>query len=161
MSDIAEFERRILYALERIGAGMDRLGEGGGTSAAVEAIDVDVLKAELEAERATNAQLTERVRAIKERQETLVSGLERKVARLGEQLGQLEAELGRQRQLNGDLAALTRKLSDAARDGGADPGLINEALAAEVEALRAERAGEMAEMAEILAELKPLIGEMA
>ena len=41
-----------------------------------------------------------------------------------------------------------------------EPHLLNKAMLAELEALRATRLSEMAEMDEILAELKPLIGDM-
>ena len=165
MDDISELERRTLYALDRIGSALDR-AESGAPASATEAeaessIEVDVLKAELEAERTANAQLTERVRAIKDKQENLVAGLERKVARLGEQLDMLGGELNRQRRLNAELSDLNRRLADAARSGMTDAGLLNQALAGEVEAMRAARAAEMAEVAEILSELKPLIGEVA
>ncbi|HQY43367.1 MAG TPA: hypothetical protein PK450_04235 [Paracoccaceae bacterium] len=168
MDDVTELERRIMYALERIGTAVDQWPEAGFGSSAVAAtpvgetsIELDVLKAELEAERSANAQLTERVRAIKDKQENMVSALERKAARLGEQLDQLGAELQRQRRLNADLTHVNQALSDAARGGLSDPSLLNQALSTEVEALRAARASEMAEVAEILSELKPLIGEVA
>lgn len=159
MDDIAELERRILYALERIGAGMEKLPAAADPAAIPP--EVEVLQAELEAERAANAQLSERVRAIKDKQESLVSGLERKAARLAEQLDEQTADLERQRRLNSDLARMNRRLADEARAGLVDGQTINDALLAEVEALRAERASEMAEMAGILAELKPLVGEVA
>jgi chromosome segregation ATPase len=159
MTDLAEIERRILYALERIGSGLERLPAVAAVPG--ESIDVEVLQAELEAERATNAQLSERVRAIKEKQETVVATLERKAARLAEQLDEAAAALERQRRLNGELAAANRRLTDEARAGLVAPATIDAALATEVEVLRAERAGEMAEMAGILAELRPLIGEVA
>ncbi len=159
MTDLAEIERRILYALERIGSGLERLP--AASSAQGDSIEVEVLQAELEAERATNAQLSERVRAIKEKQETVVATLERKSARLAEQLDEAAAALERQRRLNGELAAANRRLTDEARAGLVAPATIEAALATEVETLRAERAGEMAEMAGILAELRPLIGEVA
>ena len=160
MDDVTELERRIMYALERIGVAVDQwpAGAAPGTDTS---IDVDVLKAELEAERSANAQLTERVRAIKDKQENMVATLERKAARLGEQLDHLGAELQRQRRLNADLTRVNQALSDAARGGMSDPGLLDDALRTEVEALRAARASEMAEVAEILSELKPLIGEVA
>lgn len=159
MDDIAELERRILYALERIGSGLDKMPAGERAPALP--VDVGALKAELEAERATNAQLTERVRAIKDKQETVVSGLERKAERLAEQLDAMTAELARQRQLNGELVLMNRRLTDEVRAGLSDSQTIYEALAVEVDALRAERASETAEMAGILSELKPLIGEVA
>lgn len=164
MDDVTELERRILYALERIGTAVDQMAvtaPSGASADTATSIDVDVLKAELEAERSANAQLTERVRAIKDKQENMVATLERKAARLSEQLDQIGAELQRQRRLNADLTRVNQALSDAARDGHHDPALLDEALRTEVAALRAERASEMAEVAEILSELKPLIGEVA
>jgi hypothetical protein len=52
-----------------------------------------------------------------------------------------------------------RVLHEAAADNMAEPQLINKALLAELESLRATRHSETAEMDEILAELKPLIEE--
>lgn len=171
MIDISELERRILYALERIDRGMDALTEGRGivprqafaaeAPVAQDYAEVDELRSALEAERSANAQLTERVRAIKDKQETIVSDLEKKVGRLTHQLDLAGSELQRQRRLNADLVAANQALSDAARDGVTHPDLLNKALTTEVDALRAARSAEMAEMEEILAELKPLIGEVA
>jgi chromosome segregation ATPase len=166
MDDIAELERRILYAMERVRAGLDRLAEGAaartelfpGTNGTAE---MAILRADLEAEQAANAQLTERVRAIKDRQESVIGGLEDRVAHLTSSLEAQGAELQRQRRLNGDLTAANQRLSDAARANLSDPALLNSAMATELEALRAARQAEMAEMEEILAELKPLIGEVA
>jgi len=168
MTDIAELERRISYALERIGKGAEALaagvaGQGEATAVAhgASADEVATLRAELEAERTANAQLTERVRAIKDRQETTVQALEKKVARLTQQLDASGAELQHQRQLNADLTAINRKLGDAARAGVIDAATINQSMQVELGALRAARAAEMAEVEEIMAELRPLIGEVA
>lgn len=166
MDDIAELERRILYAMERVRAGLDRMAEGPATIAtpfpgANGTAEMAILRADLEAEQAANAQLTERVKAIKDRQETVIGGLEDRVAQLTASLEAQGAELQRQRRLNGDLTAVNQRLSDAARANLADPALLNSAMVTELEALRAARHAEMAEMEEILAELKPLIGEVA
>ncbi len=171
MIDISELERRILFALERIDRGVDGLALGGSIAPQVFAAQVaaapghsaeaEELRAELDAERSANAQLTERVRAIKDKQETIVADLEKKVARLTLQLDTAGAELQRQRRLNADLVGTNQALSDAARDGVTEPELLNRALMTELAALRTARAAEMAEMEEIMAELKPLIGEVA
>ncbi|MGB3179718.1 MAG: hypothetical protein WBC68_09510 [Albidovulum sp.] len=162
MTDITDLERRISAALERIGVGLDTLGASdpgaaltGASNEAAELHDA------LEAERAANAQLTERVRAIKDKQEQMVSALESKVARLTEQLDTAAVEIQRQKQLNSELAETTRALSEAAEAGVTEPDLINRSMLTELEALRAARAAEMAEMEDILSELKPLIGEVA
>ena len=171
MTDISELERRILFALERIDRGVDALTIGGDiapiSNKAAEVSgsrgidEVEALRSELDAERSANAQLTERVRAIKDKQETIVSDLEKKVGRLTQQLDLAGAELQRQRRLNADLVSVNQSLSDAAQDGVTEPALLNQSFMTEIEALRAARSAEMAEIEEILAELKPLIGEVA
>ncbi len=165
MNDISELERRILYALERIDIATAQLGDGAAAKVqeapVANSIDIDVLKAELEAERLANAQLTERVRAIKEKQETMVVALEKKVARLTQQLEANGTELQHQRQLNVDLTAINRKLSEAARTGLIDAETLNQSMETELAALRVARSAEMAEVEEIMAELRPLIGEVA
>ena len=171
MTDISELERRILYALERIDRGVDALTIGGDiappshkaaeASGARGAEEVEALRSELDAERSANAQLTERVRAIKDKQETIVSDLEKKVGRLTQQLDLAGAELQRQRRLNADLVSVNQSLSDAAQDGVTEPALLNQSFMTEIDAMRAARSAEMAEIEEILAELKPLIGEVA
>ncbi|MCU9849692.1 hypothetical protein OEZ60_16960 [Defluviimonas sp. WL0024] len=163
MSDIAEMERRISAALERIGAGVEKARAEAEAAAAAreQARTAGELREALEAERAANAQLTDRVRAIKEKQETMVDALEKKVARLTEQLDAAGAELHRQKRINADLTEAQRALREAAQDGVPEPEQINRSLMAELEALRAARAAEMAEMQEILSELRPLIEEVA
>lgn len=74
MTEMAELERRITAALDRIGAGLDNL-DGGDTDVAVaEAIraqesEMQTLREDLEAEKAANAQLDERVKALHDSQE--------------------------------------------------------------------------------------------
>lgn len=161
MTEVSDLEQRIRYALERIGKSLAALPDAVSAPAASASIDMDVLKAELEAERSANAQLTERVRAIKDKQENLLATLERKVTQLSQQLDLQGAELQRQRLMNVSLTRANQKLSDAARAGLADAAVLDEALRTELEAMRVARAAEMAEMEEIMAELKPLIGEVA
>lgn len=164
MSDISELERRIVAALERIDSGLEVLRQMPAEAAPQPVQDegeVSRLAEALEAERIANAQLTERVRAIKERQETAVSALEKKVERLTQRVGVADAEMQRLREINEELSAANRDLTAAAAAGIPDPGLINRAMQTELAALRAQRAAEMAEMDGILAELKPLIGEVA
>ena len=169
MNDISDLEERILQALDRIGTKMAGrqdaqpvnalLGHGAPTEQT--SIEVDVLKAELEAERSANTQLNERLRAIKDKQETLLSGLERKVGQLSLLLDQQGSELQRQRLINVSLTRANQKLSDALREGLSDPDLLNQTMVTELEAMRVARASELAEMEEIMAELRPLIGEVA
>ncbi|MCB2129614.1 MAG: hypothetical protein KDE03_11170 [Rhodobacteraceae bacterium] len=160
MAELAELERRITAAMDRISRGVDDLSKGAADVAPGDDATAELREA-LEAERNANAQLTERVRAIKEKQETMVSALEKKVARLTEQLNTAGAALQRQKRLNAELTEANQALSQAAQEGLTEPHLINRSMMTELEALRAARAAEVAEMEEILAELKPLIGEVA
>ena len=153
MSDITDLERRVSAALSRIDRALDAMpGPAAEDPALHEA---------LESERAANAQLMERVRAIKEKQEIILSALERKVTHLTRQLDTASRDLARQKAVNDDLVETNRMLNDALRDGIAAPGLVNAAMESELAALRAARAEELAEIEEIMAELKPLIGEVA
>ncbi len=161
MNDSAGTERRLATALARIAAGIDGIAIAGGAREAARSDEAEELRDLLESERAANAQLTERVRAIKEKQETMIGALEKKVARLSEQVEQAEAELQRQNRVNSQLVEVNRALIDAAAAGTTEPHLINRAMMAELEALRAARSAELVEMNDILAELKPLLGEVA
>jgi chromosome segregation ATPase len=168
MDGITDYERRISAALERIGNGIDGLGAGAPAAAGATVAETGddaaaraSLHEELDAERAANAQLTERVRAIKEKQETVIGGLEKNVSRLTQQLDVAGRELQRQKRIIAQLNETNRTLRDAAQSGVSEPHLINKSMMTELETLRAARAAEMAEMDEILSELKPLIGEVA
>lgn len=152
MDDISEYERRITAALDRASQALDRLhaGEGGDSAA---------LKAELEAERVANQQLEERVRAIKERQETTVSSLEARVAELRAALETRDGELQRLRSVNEELRQSNAALREANAQGVGDAELVNASMASELDGLRAARAAERAEIEEILATLEPVLKE--
>ena len=152
MSDISEFERRITAALDRAQQALEQLsaGEGGDTVA---------LTAELDAERVANQQLEERVRAIKEKQETTVAELEGEVAHLQEALKARDGEVQSMRSVNETLRASNTALREANAQGLAEPELVNAAMVTELDGLRAARAAERAEIEEILATLEPALKE--
>ncbi|NNE82015.1 MAG: hypothetical protein HKN18_17235 [Silicimonas sp.] len=152
MSDIAEYERRITAALDRAAQAMDQLGAGGDG-------DTSALAAELEAERVANQQLEERVRAIKEKQETTVAGLEADVARLREALEARDKEVQQMRAVNAELRASNGALREANAQGIGEPDLVNASMITELESLRTQRAAERAEIEDILATLDPILKE--
>ena len=157
MQEIAELEKRIIAALERIGKGVDRLAQSPRRAPAAVGVAEAALRARLEDEKALNAQLQEKLRAAKEREPK--GDLHEKIDRLTRQLDVQGLELQRMRRtsaaLRDQLAAL--RVSQAA--GVGEPHLINKAMAAELDALRAERLTEVAEIDEILAALDPHIAE--
>ncbi|MDP5085494.1 MAG: hypothetical protein NWQ23_08745 [Yoonia sp.] len=150
MSDISALEGRITAALDRIRRGLDRpVGDGAADAA---------LQVALDEERASNAELVERVRLLKERQDTQVASLTARVETQRNQLMQLDEELQQLRASNVQLRDMNTKLREAVTTGLA-PALHDAAVAAEIEALHAQRSADAAEVDAILAELKPLIEE--
>jgi hypothetical protein len=194
MSEIAEYERRISFALERIGRGVEVLAQKqavaavqpepafqpapepapepvereAGVDAPLEAVEpapeaaapvvapaaeVAQLQAELEAEREANAQLSERVRAIREKQDTTLNAMERKYGAAVRAQEAAFKEVAALKSANAALTAANRKLMD---EGVA---FSEEALMAELTALRAARASEANELGDILDGLAPILSQ--
>lgn len=160
MSDIQEYERRISAALgaisERISAGLVVSNAGGGGGA-----DVAALEEALEAERTVNAQLEERVRAIKIKQEETIAQLEKRVASLQENTGHLEGDVSRLKGVNAQLRENNAALREANTNTLGDAHLINKSMLAELEALRATHNADRHELDGLLGELGQIIGEDA
>lgn len=151
MSELADLERRITEALARIDAGITRLAEGASQPASA------ALEEALEAERATNAQLAERLKALRARETRgEIPALEARIAELTRQLDEQGLELHRMRKSTIQLREALRAITEQTA-GSVEGNVINKAMLAELEALRAERSSEAQEMAELLAELLPLI----
>ncbi|WFE76299.1 hypothetical protein [Roseinatronobacter sp. S2] len=165
MSDIKNLEQRIIRALDRISRNVDAARAApAATAPQVEAPQVaqapqemEELRAQLDAERAKTAQLTERVNAVRQRQESSFTTLERRLARMTEQLDLQSLEMLRLKKANTKLIEANRQLRDGHEAMVIEPSAINRSLLAELEALRAERAADMVEMEDVLGELKPLI----
>lgn len=166
MSQIEELHSRITAAMERIGAGVATLGEqsGAGLAPAAETI------AALEEEKLANAQLEERLRALKRRHEEELDVLraeldqsaetEKLRAELAAQttaMTRLDTDVQRLRQANEQLRASNMALRAANEAGVGEPHLINKAMLAELEGLRAARAADAAEAGAVLARLEPLL----
>ncbi|MPL73104.1 hypothetical protein SDC9_18897 [bioreactor metagenome] len=192
MTEIAEYERRISFALDRIGRGVEALlarpvaeppapepesdvgteapaalpvaepvaeALAAAAPAGADPAELARLHEALDSEREANAQLSERVRAIREKQETTLSAMEKRLATATKALETAQSEVNRLKRANLDLAEANQALIEAGNDPA--PHLINRAMQAELEALRAARAGEAAELAEILGTLAPLFATSA
>lgn len=155
MSDVAELEKRITSALDRIAAGLGNISGQGG--APVDDAELKALTEKLESERTANAQLEERVIAIKDKQEKMVDGLKAEVARLIEEMAEQDKNIQKVKQVNRRLRKNNQALRDANEKGVGDPALINAGKDAELDALRASSNADRAELDAILAELAPLI----
>ena len=164
MQDIAELERRITAALERIGRGVEGIT---ATLAAVDTTpsamlpesDFAALNEALDEERMLNAQLNERLRMVRQKDEAERAALTAEIAALNAQLAAQADELAHLRASTAALNAELSDLRDVASLGVTEPEHINHALVAEIDALRQARAAEAQELADIVAALTPLIKE--
>ncbi|MFT4148939.1 MAG: hypothetical protein QM656_01985 [Paracoccaceae bacterium] len=157
MEQIAGLERRITAALDRLSRGIDALGWAGPASA--DAGDAGFLAARLEEEQQANAQLAERLRAVREREAEARLAIQDQTEHLTRRLDEQGIEVQRLHRVVVQLREQLRIHREAAAGQVADPQQINRAMLAELEALRATRAAEVAEMDGILAELAPLVAE--
>lgn len=155
MSEITELEGRITTALGRI----RRQVEAMAPAASQGADTVPAMQAKLEEERVVNAQLEERVRVLKERQDNRLAQLESHVEQSRTRMIEMDKELQRLQQINAELRAVANEMRAALTEGVAEPELVNKAAMAEIDALTASRDADRAEVAAVLAELKPLIEE--
>lgn len=164
MSELSELEARISAALARIKTGLDGVdakSQGPEVDFEAKQAEVDGLTVQLGEERTANAQLEERVKVLKERQDGKVAELEGNVEASRARTARMDRELQRLRQVNAELRDINSKLREAVTDGVAEPHLVNKAMMAELEALRATRSADAAEMDAILEELTPIIEQEA
>ncbi|MCX7560032.1 hypothetical protein OS190_10680 [Sulfitobacter sp. F26204] len=150
MRNIDELQRRITTAMDRVASGLDKIGTGPAGP------DPETVQA-LEDERTANAQLTERVRALKTKLDGETAKLRAQVEEAETRLAQLDVDLQRVRRANLQLTEACEALQKANSEGAGDPHLINKAMLAELEGLRAARASDVAESTAILAALTPLL----
>ncbi len=150
MSNIDELQRRIASAMDRVASGLDKIATGPAGP------DPEMAQA-LEDERTANAQLTERVRALKTKSDAEMASLRAQLDEGEARMAQLDVELQRLRHANAQLSDACDALREANLEGVGDPHLINKSMLAELEGLRAARASDVAETSAILAALTPLL----
>jgi molecular chaperone GrpE (heat shock protein) len=161
MIDISDLESRIVTALDRIQAGAARLAapRGDDEVAAPDPAVIADLEQRLADERLANAQLEDRVKVLKERQETKLAALEGEVAAERDRVQRMDADLQRLRQSTAEMRELVAQLRSAVTDGLAEPELVNRAILAELDAVKALRDADRGELEAILQELRPIIEE--
>jgi hypothetical protein len=157
MSDIDAMQSRIMAALDRIGQGLD------GLSAVGDAAEADGLRQQIDDEKLANAQLEERVKQLGSRAREAEAALaavdgadstkaDEDAARV-KALKRIDGEMQSLRHANQQLRENNAALRAANANGVAEPHLINKAMMAELDGLRAARAADRAEMDVILTEL--------
>lgn len=154
MSNIDELQGRITAAMDRIAKGVDTIAKAGPVQ------DPETVQA-LADERVANEQLRARVRALKTRADAEMADMRAEVEESQARMGQLDVELQRVRRANQQLQETSVALREANAEGVGDADLINKAMLAELEGLRAARAADVAEAGAILAALTPLVENAA
>jgi adenine-specific DNA methylase len=168
MTQINELQYRITAALDRVAQGVARLEERAAAAVqdvpsqpGIDPEEVARLNDALDEEKLANAQLEERVRKLHEthRQEieALKAALVQAPAAPTVDVSALDLDLQRLRQSNEMLRATNAELRKALADNVGEPHLINKAMLAELEGLRAARSVEAAETRAIIASLTPLL----
>ncbi|MGX9354396.1 hypothetical protein ACS3SW_04310 [Roseobacteraceae bacterium S113] len=159
MADIDELQRRIRAALQRIDTAAENLGQSGGSDAAAE--ELEATKQALEDEKLASAQLEERLKTLKEKHAEELEDARAQSAGQSEAMAQVDVELQRLRKVITQLRENNAALREANTAGVGEPHLINKAMLAELEALRAERAADVAEASAILSALEPVVNQGA
>ena len=154
MSQIEELQQRITAALDRIGQGLELAASGAGGA---DPAEMDALREALDEEKLANQQLEERVRTLREREETQRVAAELAQADLQAAQAKFDKDLQALRKANQQLRDNNQALRQANEAGVAEPHLINKAMLAELEGLRASRAADQAETSAVMAELERLI----
>lgn len=157
MSEIEEFRSRIGQALAAIAAGLERLEPVPERRADPD--EIEALRQTLAEERIVQAQHEERIRALKDRHDRKVAELGAALAAERDRIGALDHALQGLRQSNADLREVAGALRAALAAEVAEPALVNRAMLAEIEALRATRASDLAEIEAVYDALRPHIGE--
>jgi chromosome segregation ATPase len=160
MAEIAELESRITAALDRIRAGIS--GMSVSADLPTQSADdprVAELLAQLAEEKTVTAQLEQRVRALKDRQDGQMADLSAREEHARTRLAGVDRDIQKLRQANAELRANNAKLREALSDGIAEPQLINKAIVAELEAIRALRGVDAAEVDLVIDALTPIIEE--
>ncbi|EPX78422.1 hypothetical protein [Salipiger mucosus] len=182
MTQIDEFQSRISRALDRIAQGVEGLSQRPAEAPAPEpealeaepqpaavaepapADDEEIaaLREALDEERLANAQLEERNKVLNARlteqaEPAPDAAQQEQLAAQREMLADLDAELQRLRASNDMLRETNQEMRAALEAGVGEPHLINQAMLAELEGLRATRAAESSEARAVLSAIEPLL----
>ncbi|MEI4234038.1 hypothetical protein [Roseovarius sp. D22-M7] len=151
MSDIDALQARITAALDRIAKGLEARADAPDPEA------VRALAQQFDEAQAANARLAAEVAALQETVQARDSALAAAEEARGETLTRLDADLQALRAANQQLRDSNRALREAHAAGIPEPQLIDTALQAEIDGLRATRAADRAEVEAVLAELARVI----
>ncbi len=156
MSEIDELERRITAALERIGKSVESFE---ATPGGADPEEMAALKAALEEEKLVSAQHEERIKKLHSKLDAQSAGLGDELEAQRMATAKLDMEMQRMRAANEQLRASNAALREANEKGVGEPHLINKAMLAELEGLRAARAVDIAETGAIVDTIGALLSQ--
>jgi predicted nucleic acid-binding Zn-ribbon protein len=151
MSQVDELQARITAALDRITRGLEAREDGPGPE------EIAQLRQQLDAATAARARLDDENAALRETVQAREAALAAAEQANGDSLRQLDTDLQALRAANERLRDTNKALREAHATGVAEPQLINSALEAELDGLRATRAADRAEVEAVLAQLARVI----
>lgn len=167
MAQIDELQHRITAALDRVMVGVEKIETQAREAASppipqVDPEELERLKEALGEEKLANAQLEEGVRKLHETHKADMDELRAEAAaapapELPVDVAALDMDMQRLRQANDMLRSTNEELRKALAENVGEPHLINKAMLAELEGLRAARAVETAEAKAVMASLTPLL----
>ena len=117
--------------------------------------------AELAEEQSTNAQLEQRVRRLRERQQGFLTKLEADIGKQQSAMRKLDEDLQKLRLANEQLRQSNHALRTANETGVADAELINKAMMEEIVSLHAARSADQAEAQVVITSLNVLLQKTA
>jgi hypothetical protein len=151
MSQLDALQARITAALDRITKGLEAREDMPSLE------ELRQLAQQLHETQATNARLAAEVTALQETVQARDAALSVAEEARGEALMQLDTDLQALRAANQQLRDSNQALRETHAAGVAEPQLIDTALQAEIDGLRATRAADRAEVEAVLAELARVI----
>ncbi|AZV78123.1 colicin transporter [Parasedimentitalea marina] len=153
-AEVAEVRAEVTALQDQIATAAD--GGGDETPTAELTAEVDSLKAQLEA---AQGALDEAQAASGQPELAPASDNSEELERQNGMLVQLDTDLQQLRHANESLRSANTALREANAAGVGDAGLINSALEAEIEGLRAAQASDQAQVNVVLAKLEPLLAQ--
>ncbi|SPJ22390.1 hypothetical protein [Palleronia abyssalis] len=164
MQDITELQGRLERALDRVNAGLERLGPILPPAPEPEPVEdlrpeVETLKGELASERELVTQLEERLKGSRERHESRVAELESELESAQTLLAEIEEDRARLKVVADALRDTCEALRSVNAEGVGDAELVNTAMAAEIETLATLRRSDRSELDGVLALLAPVVAE--
>lgn len=170
MTELAELEKRIAEAMERIRSGIEGLHtppaedmvpatEADALAGQLSSVSSDLTEATeaLEAERARTAELEAALAEAQSENAALATQVAQAAPDMSQDLAATEAELRTLRSAMEELQTANAALRQAALTQVTEPELINRSLAADLEAVQAARLAELRDIDAILATLDPII----